>query len=114
MELTDILQSIEDNCSHSVITMNNPRLVWEDCKTCMYKGVRNACIDTYLVNLHCLKMHGDEKVMAFVNRIELENDLATVGQCLDEKEKKRTLPRGLKYEYKTTSKVVPAMDMSCC
>ena len=112
LALTDILLSIEDNCSHSVITMDDPRLVWEKLQD-MYKGVSDACIDTYLVKLQGLRMHGDEKVMAFVNRlVKLESDLASVGHSLHEKEKSRALLRGLRGEFETTAKVMRAVDMS--
>ena len=92
--------------------MDDASLVWEKLQD-MYKRVSNACMDTYLVTLQGLRMHGDEKVMAFVNRlVELENDLASVGHSLDRKEKRRALLRGLRGEFETTAKVIRAVDMS--
>ena len=110
--LTDILLSIEDNCSHAVINFDDPKMVWDKLQE-MYKGVSDACIDSYLVKLQDLKMGANEKVMCYVNRlVALENDLSSVGHSLDEKEKKRALLRGLREEFQITAKVIRAMDMN--
>ena len=42
--LTDIILSIEDSCSHAVINLEDPTLVWEKLQA-TYKGVSDACID---------------------------------------------------------------------
>ena len=110
--LTDIILSIEDSCSHAVINMEDPALVWEKLQA-MYKGVSDACIDTYLEKLQCLKMDEDEKIMEYVNRlVSVENDLAGVGHVLNEKDKIRALLRGLREEYEVTAKVIRAMNTS--
>ena len=109
--LTDIILSIEDKCSHAVINLDDPHLVWEKLQE-MYEGVSDACIDTYLERLQNMKMEEDEKVMEYMNRlVEIENDLAGVGHILDEKDKIRSLLRGLREEFEA-GKVIRAMEIS--
>ena len=78
----------------------------------MYKGVSDACINTYLEKIQFLKMDDDEKIMEYVNRlVEVENNLEGVGHVLSEKDKIRALLIGLREEYEVTAKVIRAMDM---
>ena len=58
-------------------------------------------------------MMDEEKVMAYVNRlIELENQLASIGHSLSDKDKIRSLLRGLSSDFEVTAKVIRAMDFS--
>ena len=95
-----------------MINLDNLKSVWDKLHE-MYKSVSDACIDTHLVRLQNLKMGNDEKVMSYVNLlVSMENDLAAIGHSIDEKEKKRSLLRGLREEFQTTAKVIRAVDMS--
>lgn len=92
--LTDILLPIEDNCSLAVVSLEDPKNVW-DKHVEMYRSLSDACVDSYVVKLQNLQMKDDDKVMTYVNRLtEIENELATVGHSLDEIEKRRSLLRG--------------------
>ena len=110
--LTDIILSIETSCRHAVITLEDPKEVWDKLQT-MYKGVADACIDSYLMQLQNFRMRSEEQVMSYVNRIiAIENDLASVGHKVCEKEKQRPLLRGLRNEFGITCRVIRALDTS--
>lgn len=110
--LTDVILYIEDKCSHTVINLDGPHLVREKLQE-MYKGVSDACINTCLERLQNMKMEEDGKAMEYVNRlVEIENDLAGLGHILDEKDKIRSLLRGLREVLEVTDKVIRAMEMS--
>ena len=82
--LKDILLSIGSSCRKSFITLEDPSEVWTKLET-MYRGVEDACIDTYLVQMHTFRMRPDERVMRYVNRlIALQNDLAALGHNITE------------------------------
>ena len=109
---TDILLSIETSCRHAVITLEDPKEVWDKRQT-MYKGVADAYIDSYLMQLQNFRMRSEEQVMSYVNRlIVVENDLASVSHTLCEKEKDRAFLRGLGDEFGITGRFISALDSS--
>lgn len=109
--LTNIILTIDDTCNAAVITLRDPKEVWDKLGS-MYRKVLDARIDAPLVHLQKVKMHSSERIMEYVNRItEIENKLAGVGHLVDSAEKKRVLLRGLRKEFTVTAEVIRAIEL---
>ena len=110
--LTDIILSIEENCSHAVINLEDLQTAWKTLED-MYKGVSDACEDRYLEMLHSFQMMEEEKVVAYFKRlVALEDQLGSVGHSFSEKDKIRAPLRGLSSDFEVTTKVIRAMDFT--
>ena len=108
--LTNIILTIDDSCIAAVITLRDPKEVWDTLKK-MYKTVSEARIDAYIVQFQQLKMKPTEKVMEYINRLSvIENKLAGVGHTIPSSDKRRTLLRGLRKEFPITAGIVKATD----
>lgn len=104
--LSHIIITIDDSCSAAVITLRDPKEVWNTLKE-MYKAVSEARVDAYLAHFQLMKMDPSETVMSYANRLtNMVNKLAAVGHSIPESDKKRVLLRGLREEYSVTVGVV--------
>lgn len=106
--LTNLLLTVDDSCSASVISMRDPKEVWDTLKS-MFHTISEASIDAYLLQYQSIKMRPGEKVMQYVNRMTvIENKLATIGHAITSVEKKRALLRGLSEDFAITVEVIRA------
>ena len=80
--VTNLLLSIEDSCSATVINLRDPAEIWDRLKQ-MFKSTSEARIDAYLEQYQNVRMAPSEKIMTYVNRLnELENRLANIGHVI--------------------------------
>ena len=108
--VTNLLLTIEDSVSAAVISLRNPKEIWDILQK-TNQQVSEASIDAYLAQYQNVRMAPDEKVMTYVNRLKhLENKLAEVGHNISKTEKRRTLLRGLREEFAVTAEVVRATE----
>lgn len=109
MALSNLLLTIEDACSASVIDLREPKAVWEELKT-IYQAVSTASVDSFLTQYQGMKMCPKEKVVEYVNRLtQLENKLSGVGHAVSAEEKTRALLRGLTPNFKVPAQVIRAL-----
>ena len=108
--VTNLLLSIDDSCLSAVISLRDPKEIWHTLKD-MFKSTAEASIDAYLSQYQNMKMRTSEKVMQYVNRLrELENKLIEIGHTLSDKDKRRTLLKGLRPEFSVTAEVIRATE----
>lgn len=108
--VTNLFLTIEDTCLSSVISLRNPKDIWDTLKE-MFKSTSEASIDSYLVQYQQLSMRSTEKIMAYVNRLrEIENKLAEIGHPVSDKDRRRTLLRGLRTDFAVTAEVIRATE----
>ena len=110
--ITILLLSIEDSCLAPVITMRDPKKIWETLSS-SFRTSSEASVDVFLHEYQSLSMGDSEKVMAYINRMtELENKLSSVGHTLTDADKKRAMLRGLRGEFKVIAGVIRATEKS--
>ena len=108
--LADLLLGIIDECSSSVIDLEDPKVVWDTLRP-QFNTVCNAAIASYLEKYQTIKMQHDEDIMTHVNRpTALENRLIATGQSLSRDERRRALLRGLLPEFDTIADLIREMD----
>ena len=99
LALTNIILSIEDSVSAAVITIRDPKKMWDILKE-MNATVSEARIDVSMQQFQNAQMLQEETISLFVNRLQdLENKLASIGHVMPDMEKRRALLRGLSRNF---------------
>lgn len=106
LALANIFMTINASCKASVITLRDPKEVWDKLKE-MYQTVSETAIDAKLMKFQQMEMTKGETVIEFANRIEsIVNELAAVGHIIREMEKKRAILRGLTTDFAVAAQVI--------
>lgn len=108
LALAHIFMTINASCKSSVVTLRNPKVVWDRLAT-TYQKVSEATIDAMLTRFQTMSMERTESVVNFTNRIDdIVNQLAAIGHSTSDQEKRRALLRGLSRDF-----LVPAQVIRC-
>ena len=108
--LAAFLPSVSNECSASVVDMEDPKQVWDTLKA-QLNAVSSAAVDTYLERYQSIQMEHGEGVMQYVNRLtDLENRLAAIGNPVSREEKRRSILRGLDADFDTVSDMIQELD----
>ena len=103
--LAIILLSIDDSYVAPVISMEDPKEVWEKLKS-TYSSSSEAHIEALHSMLHEAKMGENESVVQFSNRIiGLRDQLSATGESVDQKLLIRVFLRGMPSAYKVEASI---------
>ena len=108
--LADILLSVSNDCSTSVIDLEDAQQVWKILKA-QLNSVSVVAVDSYLEQYQAIKMGSGESVIQYINRLtDVENKLAGIGKQLDRDQKRRALLRGFSDEYKSIADMIGELE----
>lgn len=69
MALKTIPMTIQSSCKASVITMTDPKKVWEKLRS-IFHTVSESTMDVKLTSLHGMKMENEDTILPSSNKIE--------------------------------------------